>query len=80
MSDFFVAFSGAMVGAVAQGVLWGIMALGVYITFKINGGLEYNAYSFGLKTCEEGLKVAFCDYVTDNRLYGKAYVADVTIK
>ena len=35
MSDFFVAFSGAMVGAVAQGVLWGIMALGVYITFKI---------------------------------------------
>ena len=39
--------------------------------FKINGGLEYNAYSFGLKTCEEGLKIAFCDYVTDNRLYGK---------
>ncbi len=40
--------------------------------YMINGGLEYNAYSFGLKTCEEGLKVAFCDYVTDNRLYGKA--------
>lgn len=40
--------------------------------YAINGGLEYNAYSFGLKTCEEGLKVAFCDYVTDNRLYGKA--------
>lgn len=28
-------FSSAMLGAVAQGVLWGIMALGVYITFKI---------------------------------------------
>ena len=40
--------------------------------YNINGGLEYNAYSFSLKTCEEGLKVAYCDYVTDNRLYGKA--------
>lgn len=28
-------FLGAGLGAVAQGVLWGIMALGVYITFKI---------------------------------------------
>ena len=28
-------FSNAMLGAVAQGVLWGVMALGVYITFKI---------------------------------------------
>ncbi len=33
--DFLIPFSGAMLGAVAQGVLWGIMALGVYITFKI---------------------------------------------
>ena len=33
--DFLVPFSGAMLGAVSQGVLWGIMALGVYITFKI---------------------------------------------
>ena len=32
--DFLVPFSGAMLGAVSQGVLWGIMALGVYITFK----------------------------------------------
>lgn len=29
------AFGTAMLGAVSQGVLWGIMALGVYITFKI---------------------------------------------
>ena len=26
---------GAVHGAVAQGVLWGIMTLGVYITFRI---------------------------------------------
>ena len=25
----------AMPGAVAQGMIWGIMAIGVYITFKI---------------------------------------------
>ena len=30
-----VAFSSAMLGAVSQGILWGVMALGVYITFKI---------------------------------------------
>lgn len=35
IGDFLGPFSSAMVGAVAQGVLWGIMALGVYITFKI---------------------------------------------
>ena len=35
VSDFLIPFSGAMLGAVSQGVLWGIMALGVYITFKI---------------------------------------------
>ncbi|MEE3313523.1 MAG: ABC transporter permease, partial [Treponema sp.] len=29
------AFSSAMLGAVSQGILWGVMALGVYITFKI---------------------------------------------
>lgn len=28
-------FSSAMLGGVSQGILWGIMALGVYITFKI---------------------------------------------
>lgn len=39
--------------------------------YMINGGLEYNAYSFSLETCDEGLKVAYCDYETDNRLYGK---------
>jgi putative ABC transport system permease protein len=33
--EFLSSFSGAMLGAVSQGVLWGIMALGVYITFKI---------------------------------------------
>ena len=40
--------------------------------WEINGGLEYNTYSFSTETCEEGLKVAYCDYETDNRLYGKA--------
>ncbi len=29
------AFSSAMLGAVSQGILWGVMALGVYSTFKI---------------------------------------------
>ena len=31
MLDFF----GSIPGAVAQGIIWGIMAMGVYITFKI---------------------------------------------
>ncbi|WP_191014655.1 ABC transporter permease [Treponema zioleckii] len=31
----FLAILGAMHGAVAQGVLWGIMTLGVYLTFRI---------------------------------------------
>lgn len=35
LSNFFVSLGGSMLGAVAQGVLWGIMALGVFITFKI---------------------------------------------
>ena len=26
--------SGALLGAVSQGILWGIMVLGVYITYK----------------------------------------------
>ncbi|MCR5605325.1 MAG: ABC transporter permease [Treponema sp.] len=30
-----LSISGAMLGAVSQGILWGVMALGVYITFKI---------------------------------------------
>lgn len=29
------ALLGAMQGAAAQGVLWGIMVLGVYITYKL---------------------------------------------
>ena len=28
-------FLNSMPGAVAQGIIWGIMAIGVYITFKI---------------------------------------------
>ncbi len=35
MMDFFSALFRAMPGAVAQGMLWGIMALGVYVTYKI---------------------------------------------
>lgn len=27
--------SGALLGAVSQGILWGIMVLGVYITYKL---------------------------------------------
>lgn len=33
--EFLVPFGSAMLGAVSQGILWGIMALGVFITFKI---------------------------------------------
>lgn len=32
---FFQSFFNAMPGAVAQGMIWGIMAIGVYITFRI---------------------------------------------
>ena len=39
--------------------------------WQINGGLEYNAYSFGTDTCAEILKCVECEYVKDNRLYGK---------
>ena len=28
-------FLSSMPGAIAQGIIWGIMAMGVYITFKI---------------------------------------------
>ena len=27
--------TGALLGAVSQGILWGIMVLGVYITYKL---------------------------------------------
>lgn len=33
--SFFVGLMNAMPGAVAQGLIWGIMAIGVYITYKI---------------------------------------------
>ena len=33
--DFFVTFFNAIPGSVAQGLIWGIMALGVFITYKI---------------------------------------------
>lgn len=33
--DFFTGLMNAMPGAVAQGLIWGIMAIGVYITYKI---------------------------------------------
>ena len=33
--DFFASLLNAMPGAVAQGLVWGIMAIGVYITFRI---------------------------------------------
>ena len=32
---FFTDFINALPGAVAQGLIWGIMAIGVYITYKI---------------------------------------------
>lgn len=35
MISFFNGFLAALPGAVAQGIIWGIMAIGVYITFKI---------------------------------------------
>jgi len=39
--------------------------------WKINGGVEYGAYSFSNKVSEEALKTVFCEYLTDNRSYGK---------
>ena len=33
--DFFATFLSALPGAVAQGLIWGLMAIGVYITFKV---------------------------------------------
>ena len=30
-----LSFIGALPGAVSQGLIWGIMAIGVYITYKI---------------------------------------------
>lgn len=33
--DFLIGLSNAMPGAIAQGLIWGIMAIGVYITYKI---------------------------------------------
>lgn len=39
--------------------------------YAINGGIEYAAYSFSNQTSEELLNSSFCEYVTDNRAYGK---------
>ena len=33
--DFLMTLLNAMPGAVAQGLIWGIMAIGVYVTFRI---------------------------------------------
>ena len=33
--NFFLSLLNAMPGAVAQGLIWGIMAIGVYITYRI---------------------------------------------
>ena len=33
--SFLTSFFNAMPGAVAQGLIWGLMAIGVYITFRI---------------------------------------------
>lgn len=39
--------------------------------YAINGGIEYTAYSFSNETTEELLNTSFCEYVKDNRAYGK---------
>lgn len=39
--------------------------------YAINGGIEYTAYQFSNQTTEELLNTSFCEYVTDNRAYGK---------
>ena len=42
-------------GAVAQGVLWGIMVLGVYITFRLMDIADMTVDgSFALGACEIG--------------------------
>ena len=33
--DFFSELLNALPGALAQGLIWGLMAIGVYITFKV---------------------------------------------
>ena len=33
--DFFASLLNSMPGAIAQGLIWGIMAIGVYVTYKI---------------------------------------------
>ena len=33
--EFFASLFSALPGAVAQGLIWGLMAIGVYITFKV---------------------------------------------
>ena len=40
-------------------------------TNAINGGIEYTAYSFSNETTEELLNTSFCEYVKDNRAYGR---------
>ncbi|MBQ0050430.1 MAG: ABC transporter permease [Treponema sp.] len=51
--NFFALF-GAMEGAVAQGVLWGIMTLGVYLTFRILNIADMTcdgSFALGGSTC-----------------------------
>ena len=51
MSGFLV----SMEGAVSQGIIWGIMVLGVYITYKILDIADLTAVSYThLRDAEDG--------------------------
>ena len=52
--DFLVGLLNAMPGAVAQGIIWGFMAIGVYITFRILDVADLTvdgSFTTGVATC-----------------------------
>lgn len=55
--NFIASFMKAVPGAVAQGTLWGIMAIGVFITFKI---LNYSDLTVDNSFCTGGAVSAMC--------------------
>lgn len=61
----------AVLDAVIENLEKGDMDTVLEKAYAINGGIEYTAYSFSNQTSEELLKSSFCEYVTDNRAYGK---------
>ena len=51
--DFLLSFLNSMPGAVGQGLAWGVMAIGVYITYRILDVADLTVDEIGRASCRE---------------------------